>query len=214
MYGPGTFINEAAGQISDRFRAQVRARAAQADRAERAARQLALKKGRSGAEARRLGRQARQLVYAQFLSETYRLAARYGLRSTPDISDPAFVQRIVFSDRVGEPKERFAYLFPTRSSALIQVRLRPELPERERRAAIATIREAVAMPQWRLTEGRGTYAVTGAPVVADDLADRAQRLDPAAAGRRAGGHGADARARVPRAPAAAAARRRPRRGRR
>ena len=24
--------------------------------------------------------------------------------------------------------------------------------------------------QWRLTEGRGTYAVTGAPVVADDLA--------------------------------------------
>ena len=138
----------------------------------------------------RLGRQAKQLVYAQFLSETYRLAARYGLRSTPDISDPA-VRRSGSSSRprAVTPKERFAYLFPTRSSALIQVRLRPELPEGERRAAIATIREAVAMPQWRLTEGRGTYAVTGAPVVADDLADRAQRLDPAAAGRRAGGHG-------------------------
>jgi hydrophobe/amphiphile efflux-3 (HAE3) family protein len=171
VFGPATFINEAAGQINDRFDAELRARALQGERAARAARQLARKRGRSAAEARRLGEQARQLVYAQFLRDTYRLALRYGLRSRPDISDPTFVDRIVFSDSAppGTPKQRFAYLFPNRDSALVQVRLRPQLGEAERRRAIDLIRDAVAMRQWRLTNGGGSYVVTGAPVVAGEL---------------------------------------------
>jgi predicted RND superfamily exporter protein len=36
---------------------------------------------------------------------------------------------------------------------------------------VATIRRAVAMPQWRLSSGPGAYVVTGAPVVVDDLTD-------------------------------------------
>ena len=32
------------------------------------------------------------------------------------------------------PKSRFAYLFPSKNSALIQIRLRPDLTEAERRA--------------------------------------------------------------------------------
>jgi hydrophobe/amphiphile efflux-3 (HAE3) family protein len=171
VFGPATFINEAAGQINDRFDAELRARTAQGERAARAARELARKRGHSPAEAKRLGDQARQLVYAQFLRDTYRLALRYGLRSRPDISDPTFVDRIVFSDSAppGTPKQRFAYLFPNRDSALVQVRLRPELGEAERRRAIDLIRDAVAMPQWRLTNGGGSYVVTGAPVVAGEL---------------------------------------------
>src|SRR5829696_7216403 len=176
VFGPGTFINEAATQISERFAATVRARATQAERAERAARTLARRQGKSEAEARALGRKAQDLVYAQFVGETYRLAVRYGLTSAPDITDPSFVQRIVFADTgprtpAGTPKERFAYLFPNRTSALIQVRLRPDLGEQERRDAIGLIRDAVRMPQWRLTNGNGRYVVTGAPVVTDDLAD-------------------------------------------
>src|SRR5829696_2780145 len=173
VFGPGTFINEAATQITGRFAATVRARATQAERAERAARTLARKQGKPEAEARALGRKAKDLVYAQFVGETYRLAVRYGLTSAPDITDPSFVQRIVFAEtgEPGTPKERFAYLFPNRTSALIQVRLRPDLGEQERRDAIGLIRDAVRMPQWRLTNGKGRYVVTGAPVVTDDLAD-------------------------------------------
>jgi hypothetical protein len=72
VFGPGTFINEAVTQINDRFTATVRARSAQAERAGRAARKLARAEGRSPAEARKLGEQAKQLVYAQFVGETYR----------------------------------------------------------------------------------------------------------------------------------------------
>ena len=68
------------------------------------------------------------------------------------------------------PKARFAYLFPSRESALIQVRLKPNLTDDEREQAVALVREAVRMPEWRLTDGAG-YTVTGAPVVADDVTD-------------------------------------------
>ena len=42
---------------------------------------------------------------------------------------------------VGQPKTRFAYLFPSPNSALIQVRLRPGLSEAERGRAIELIKE-------------------------------------------------------------------------
>ena len=67
------------------------------------------------------------------------------------------------------PKARFAYIFPNKSSALIQVRLRPDLSEGQRDRAIALVRRAVAMPDWKLPNGKGTYVVTGAPVVVSDL---------------------------------------------
>src|SRR4051794_14096945 len=127
VFGPGTFVNEAVGEIQDQLRSQTAQRSEQATRARRAARTLALRQGRSRREADRLGREAEQLVYAQAISEVFRLAARYGLRSLPRIDDPSFVAQIVFADTgpPGTPKPRFAYLFPNRDSALIQVRFRP-----------------------------------------------------------------------------------------
>src|SRR5256714_581704 len=82
----------------------------------------------------------------------------------------AHVARLVFdpSKRTGTPKARFAYLFPTPNAALIQVRLKPTLSESERSKAIALVRRAVAMPDWHLNNG-GTYVVTGAPVVVNEL---------------------------------------------
>ncbi|MEA2393746.1 MAG: uncharacterized protein QOJ82_1637 [Solirubrobacteraceae bacterium] len=171
VFGPGTFLNEAVGQIQDQFRAESASRAAQADRAARAARELAKSQGRGPAEQRKLGEQARTLVNAQFARDVLALALKYGIRSAPQLNDPQFVSRIVFDDTTGPgvPKGRFAYIFPNQSSALVQVRFRPGLSETARDRAIALVRRAVAMPDWRLPNGKGTYVVTGAPVVVSDL---------------------------------------------
>ena len=69
----------------------------------------------------------------------------------------------------GTPKARFAYLFPNRTSSVIQVRLKQTLSDAQRSDAIKQIRAAVAMPQWKLD--KASYTVTGAPVVLEDLAD-------------------------------------------
>jgi uncharacterized protein len=171
VLGPGTFLNEAVGQIQDAFSRESGASAAQADRAARAARRLARAQHKSPAEQRRRAADARRLVQAQFTREVLQLALKYGITSPPQLNDPRFVSRIVFDDTKGSgvPKARFAYVFPNRDSALIQVRLRPGLPEAQRDRAIALVRKAVAMPSWRLANGRGTYVVTGAPVIVDAL---------------------------------------------
>src|SRR5512133_3506757 len=171
VFGPGTFLNEAVGQIQDQFSAESTARAAQAERAARAARALARAQHKSPAQVKRLGEQAKQLVYAQFAKNVIALALKYGISSAPQLNDPQFVSQIVFDDTKGPgvPKQRFAYIFPNKNSALIQVRFRPDLSEHERDRAIDLVRRAVAMPEWKLPNGKGTYVVTGAPVVVSDL---------------------------------------------
>ena len=96
VFGPGTFLNEAVGQIQDQFSAQSAAKAAQAERAAKAARALARSQGRSETEARKLGEQAKQLVFAEFVRNTFQLALKYGITSAPQLNDPSFVSRIVF----------------------------------------------------------------------------------------------------------------------
>ena len=78
VYGPGTFINSSVTELTEQLQAQTRARAAQAERANDAARRLAAQ-GRSEREARRLGREAEQLVFAEFARELLALNAKYGL---------------------------------------------------------------------------------------------------------------------------------------
>src|SRR3712207_8740645 len=72
----------------------------------------------------------------------------YGLQLTqlPTLNDPNFVSSLVFDPSRGEmtPKARFSYLFPSSRSALIQVRLKPDLSDDERARAIALVREAGA----------------------------------------------------------------------
>ena len=70
---------------------------------------------------------------------------------------------------MNQPKARFAYLFPTANSALIQVRLKSSLSDAQQSQAIRWIRQAVAMPQFR-SAYNGIYTVSGAPVVLDALA--------------------------------------------
>ncbi|HEX2084840.1 MAG TPA: MMPL family transporter, partial [Solirubrobacteraceae bacterium] len=170
VFGPGTFINEAAGRLSDEFLRRSEEAAKRSDRVAEAARRVALERGFSPERARELGEQARQLVNAEFTRDVLRLALKYGLQSLPSIADPNFVAKIVFdaSKPPYTPKARFAYLFPTPGAALIQVRLKPDLTEEQRHRAIVLIREAVRMKPFQSKYGH-QYTVTGAPVVLDDL---------------------------------------------
>jgi hydrophobe/amphiphile efflux-3 (HAE3) family protein len=172
VFGPGTFINEAVRQLGAGFVRRLRQNATQAGAAAAAARSAALRHGLSRSEARRRARSARAAVAQRFQEEVLELAVRYGLRAVPRIDDPNFVSTLVFDHAkpAGTPKRRFAYLFPTKRAALVQVRLKAGLSEARRNDAIALVREAVALASLKPRNG-ATYTVTGAPVVVSDLTD-------------------------------------------
>ncbi len=177
VYGPATFINTAVGQIQDQFSKQQQRAAAQAQQAAAAARQLSKRRGDPRSEQERLARAAADAVQAQFINDTLRLALRYGITGVPQINDPAFVSTLVFdrtAGRPGIPKSRFAYLFPSKNAALIQIRLRPDLTDAEQARAIDLIRTATGEKVFKPREG-ARYIVTGVPVVAEGLADAIQR---------------------------------------
>ena len=133
VYGPGTFANVSVGEINDQIEARRDAKAAEAERAATAARRLARAQGRSRAEQAKLADSARQLVYAEFLRDLLQINLRYGLQLTglPSVSDPNFISALFFDPSRGAttPKARFAYMFPSPTSALIQVRLKPGLSD-------------------------------------------------------------------------------------
>ena len=174
VYGPGTFANASAGEIRTQIERQSSAKAAEAERAARAARKVARAQGKSRAEQERVATSARQLVYAGFVRDLLQINLRYGLGLTglPSVDDPNFVSALYFDPSRGAttPKARFAYLLPSTDAAVVQVRLKPDLSDDQRAEAVSLVREAVRMPQWDM-KGDATYTVTGAPVVAEDLAD-------------------------------------------
>jgi hypothetical protein len=170
VFGPGTFINEAVDQIDEQLANQTKQAQEQAKQAQRTVTRAALRRGLSAAEARTLGRQAAKITTARFQESLVALALQYGLTSRPSLGDHDFVTSLVFdaSKPAGTPKQRFAYLFPSRNAALVSVRMKAGLSEAQRTRTIGLIRKAVAMPQWKLQHGE-SYAVTGVPVIVSDL---------------------------------------------
>jgi uncharacterized protein len=177
VYGPATFINTAVGQIQDQFAKQQQRAATQAQQAADAARRLSRRRGDPRAQQEHLAQAAADAVQAQFINDTLRLALKYGITGPPQINDPAFVSTLVFdrtAGRPGIPKSRFAYLFPSKNAALIQIRLRPDLTDAEQARAIDLIRTATGEKVFQPREG-ARYIVTGVPVVAEGLTDAIQR---------------------------------------
>jgi uncharacterized protein len=175
VLGPGTFINTAVGELRAGYASRVQRARELSDAAAAAARRTARGQGLGRAAADRRAGRARAKVDAGLVDELGGLAARYGLLSVPRLDDPAFVSTLVFdaSRRPGTPKRKFAYLFPSKRgepgrTALVQVRLKADLSEAQRRDAIRLVRAAVAMGAWKPRNG-ATYTVTGAPVVVSDL---------------------------------------------
>jgi len=170
VFGPGTFLNEAALQIDSTLAARGARAEAEAKQAQSAVYRRALARGLPAREATALGEQARKATMSGFAAEVSALAIRYGITKPPTLDDHGFVSAVVFDSTKpsGTPKQRFAYLFPSRESALVSVRLQAGLSEAQRSQTIAQVRNAVAMPLWRLQNGE-SYLVTGEPVIVDDI---------------------------------------------
>ncbi len=169
MFGPATFINESAAALDDQLAAAQAAEKVREQQAASAAFQVARARHRA-AEAARYASQAVALVRLDFIRTLLPLAQQYNLTAPPSLNDPDFVRTLVFdpTQPLGTPKARFSSLFPAGNAAVVQVRLRAGLSEARRTRAIALIRRAVGMPDWRLGHG-GRYAVTGVPVIVTDL---------------------------------------------
>jgi len=177
VYGPGTFVNTAVNQIGQQFAKQQQQATLQGQQAAEAARRLSKRRGDPPAEQERLARAAADAANAKFINDVLRLALRYGISGVPQINDPSFVSALVFDRTAGEPgvpKSRFAYLFPSKNAALIQIRLRPDLTDAERTRAIDLIETATGEKAFRPREG-AKYIITGVPVVAAGLADSVQK---------------------------------------
>lgn len=146
--GPATFLNEAVVQIETQLR-----NLAQRVPAER---------------------------FQEFLLA---VATKYGITSVPTLDNEEFVATVVFdlARPRGTPKARLAYLFPNSHTAQIVVRLKPDLSDAERHRALALIEEAVeeTTPRKACAENgkpapcfelqKGSYVVSGAPVVIDGV---------------------------------------------
>ena len=171
VYGPGTFLNRAVAAVNDQVQAMIQSANQAVKNYAQAAYELALARHLTRQQASAAASAAAQLAYQQQLSQLEQTYLKSGITGTPRIDDPQFIPQIVFDQTrgVNQPKARFAYLFPTSNSALIQARLKPNLSSSQQAQAIALIRRAVRLPMFRLAYG-GTYTVTGVPVVVNDLA--------------------------------------------
>ncbi len=166
-YGPGTFINDAAGRILDRVGLQQAVVERATERAARRAIRQAKAQGLDRQAQLGAADQARSFAAAELIQ---RVQVRTGFDTVPALNNPRFVLQLVFAPTIAaeEPKPRFAYVFPGKDEALIQARLRPDLSASERSHAIDMIREAVANPAFGLQFG--SYVVTGDPVLREAVA--------------------------------------------
>jgi hydrophobe/amphiphile efflux-3 (HAE3) family protein len=173
VYGPGTFLNRAVAAVNTEILAIENSAKAAIANAERAAYTVALGEHLSRKQALAAATAAGTLEQQQQTQQLERLYLNSGINGFPAIDNRQFIPQVVFdqSRGVNQPKSRFAYLFPTANSALIQVRLKASLTDAQQASAIAWIRDAVKMPMFRSAYG-GTYIVTGAPVVVNDLASQ------------------------------------------
>jgi hydrophobe/amphiphile efflux-3 (HAE3) family protein len=170
VLGPGTFISEAASRIDEILQQESEIAQHAAKQAEEGVAKDAREHGKSTAEAEALGKEAAKVTIGRFEENVATLALQYGLTSKPSLENSNFVSTLVFdpSKPAGTPKQRFAYLFPSRNIALVSLRMRAGLTQSQRNRTIALVRAAIAMPQWHLTHGEH-YSVTGEPVIVTDL---------------------------------------------
>ncbi len=171
VYGPGTFLNRAVAAVNTEIASITSAAQQTIQTARQSAYSLALAHHLSKSKSTALENAAGQLATQQETTQLLQMYLNSGISGQPKIDDPQFIPEIVFDQTrgVNQPKSRFAYLFPTRNSALIQVRLKASLTASQQAQAITWIRQAVNMPMFR-SAYHGTYTVSGVPVVTDDLA--------------------------------------------
>lgn len=171
VFGPATFLNQAAGQAAQFVSEQTQRTFAEAQQAGRRAARRAARQGLSEQEQQAAATAATQAAFGQALADFEDLAARVGDVGVPSLGNRQFVSAIVFDSRLpaGTPKSRFGYLFPSEEGALISIRLEPGIDDETRREAIDLIQEAVDDPAFAIKDT--SYEISGVPVVVEGLAD-------------------------------------------
>ena len=166
VFGPGTFLNQTIVQIEDVFRQELGPVAETAERAATRAQARARERGASAADATAAGERARLDALGAKRAEFQRLLVRFGTVGLPSLSNRNFVTGVVLGPD-GAPKQRFQWLFPDRTHALVIVRPEPGLSDAGLRALGARMR--------RLADGAEvedvSLSVAGAPLVVAGIAD-------------------------------------------
>lgn len=172
VFGPATFLNEAANRTEEAIPQQLQAFQAQAQEAAQLAAAQVAEGGGSREQQLAAAEQAQQAVMGQAMQQVQEANLSLAALTNPSLTNPQFVQPIVFD--LGQPgvppKSKFGYLFPSSDSALISIRLQPDITDEQRRSAIGLIERAVGEEEFELRSG-GTYSVSGVPVVVQGLAD-------------------------------------------
>lgn len=177
VYGPGTFVATAARTVNQGIERIVSRAEKAGEEAARAASEIARRQGKPPLTQQQAAQAARELAKVQAARDALVLGQQYGLSpgNLPSIDNAAFVAQLIFDPARGSktPKARFQYIFPSSGSAVIQVRLRPDLTPAQRAEAVDLVKRAVALDRFQLEHGR--YTVTGAPVVLTGAQDAIER---------------------------------------
>jgi hydrophobe/amphiphile efflux-3 (HAE3) family protein len=176
VYGPATFIGTGVDLVNGEIaRAAQNAQTAPAQ-AKADAEAAARKAGRSAAQVAAAGRAAERAANDD-TSAALQVAQSYGVNPTGvRITDTPFVSRFVFGGEAADlrtPKALFRPVLPSPDAGLIAVRLRHDLGDDARRRVVGLVRDAVALPEFRLARGSG-YVVSGTPVIVGAVADELQ----------------------------------------
>ncbi len=178
VFGPATFLNQFAIEANDLYHKEAQASAIKADRAGRRAAALAAKRGYSKAQQQQTALAARQEVMRRFTQQILTLGAKYGQQGFPSLQNQQFIQSVICNPGLPgcTPKARLAAIVPSANSALISVRLRPDLSDAQRSQAISLFRQATEDPAFQLRKfssfgpTQPSYVVSGVPVVFEGLA--------------------------------------------
>ncbi len=211
VFGPGTFLNQAAERSADVLRQQIGATYAGAQQAAAAAAKQAKKKGLTPIQQQAAATAAQQAVVKGALAKYGGLASQMSSIGFPAVTNKLFVEAIVFDSRLpaGTPKSKFGYLFPSSDGALVSIRL--AAGPRRSDAAQGDLADPRGDRRPRLQARRRQLRAQRRARGRPGPCRRARRRDRPAARRRADRHGTHPDGLLRAAAAAAAAVRRARR---
>jgi hydrophobe/amphiphile efflux-3 (HAE3) family protein len=160
VFGPGTFVDQAVGQMNRVVVEELGPAAERADLIARKAVQLAKARGLAPDQYPLVAEAARLRALGPLRRQYESLLVRFGSIGFPSLTNTNFVLQLVMGASQA-PKPRFAWLFPDSGHALVVVRLRDGLPDAQVRTLggrIAALAAAAGL--------RGVRAeVAGAPLV-------------------------------------------------